>query len=214
MTKTLKNYAVALMLGMGLVGVNTSAQAEDAISVYADIGGFSQYIWRAAAQGTGQGSLQGDVGIEHESGVSANVWFATGVGADETEYDITLDYSGEAGDIGYSVGFIAYKFVNDSTLDANEFYVAASYDIASLTAYIGDGYNYVEAGVGATVADMFDASAAVGINSPDAGTSTTHITLGASKDFDMDSYTITPSLTVGSVTDLDTEVAFGVNSSF
>jgi len=214
MTKTLRNYAMALMLGMGLVGVNTTAQAEEAVSVYADIGGFSQYIWRAAAQGTGQGSLQGDVGIDHESGLSANVWFATGVATDDTEFDFTVDYSGEAGDIGYSVGFIAYVFANDSTLDAEEFYVGASYDIASLTAYIGDGYNYIELGAGATVADMFDASAAVGINSPDTGTSTTHITLGASKDFDMGSYTLSPSLTIGSVTDLDTEIAIGVNAAF
>ncbi|HID35868.1 MAG TPA: hypothetical protein EYP39_00590 [Ghiorsea sp.] len=214
MKKTMKNYAMALMLGMGFAGVNTAAHAADDVSVYADIGGFSQYIWRAAAQGDGRASLQGDVGVEHASGVSANIWFATGVGTDETEYDITLDYSGEAGDIGYSVGFIAFKFVKDSGLDANEFYVGASFDIASLTAYIGDGYNYIEAGVGATVADMFDASAAVGINSPDTGTSTTHITLGASKDFDMGSYTLSPSLTIGSVTDLDTEVALGVNASF
>lgn len=218
MTKTLRNYAMALMLGMGLVGVNTTAQAEEAVSVYADIGGFSQYIFRGAAQGGGTGSLQGDVGIDHESGLSANVWFATGVSGaagtgEETEFDFTVDYSGEAGDIGYSVGYIAYKYT-DSTLDVNEFYLGASMGIASATVYISDTYNYIEAAAGDTVADMFDASIAVGVFSPDVGTSTTHIILGASKDYDMGSYTLSPSLTIGSVTDLDTEIAIGVNAAF
>jgi len=213
MKNKLKHYGLAMMLGMGMVGASSAAQAEE-VAVFADIGGYSQYVWRGAAQGTGQFSLQGDAGVEHESGVSANIWFATGVGVSETEYDITLDYSGEANDIGYSVGFIAYKFVDDSTLDAEEFYLGASYDIASATVYIGDGYNYIEFGAGQTVADMIDASVAIGVNSPDVGTSTTHFTLGASKDYDMGSYTLTPSLTIGSVTDLDTEFVLGVNASF
>jgi len=218
MNKTMKNYAMALMLGMGFAGVNTAVHAADDVSVYADIGGFSQYIFRGVAQGGGTASLQGDVGVEHESGVSANIWFATGVSGaagtgKETEFDFTVDYSGEVEGIGYSVGYIAYVYT-DSTLDVNEFYLGASMGIASATVYISDTYNYIEAAAGDTVADMFDASIAVGVFSPDVGTSTTHITLGASKDFDMGSYTLSPSLTIGSVTDLDTEVALGVNASF
>ena len=214
MKTKLKMYAMTLMLGMGLASASSVSQAADGISTFADIGGYSQYVWRGAAQGTGQSSLQGDVGLEHEAGLSANVWFATGVGDSETEYDITVDYSGEAGDIGYSVGYIMYKFVDDSSLDAEEAYIGASMGIASLTVYMGDGYNYIEAGVGDTVADMFDASLSVGSNDPDAGDSTTHITAGVSKDYDMGSYTLTPSLTVGKVTDLDTEFVVGVNASF
>ncbi|MDQ7004421.1 MAG: TorF family putative porin [Ghiorsea sp.] len=223
MNNKLKNYAMSLMLGMGLVGIAAPAQAADDMSVYADIGAFSQYIFRGAAQGldasgNGTASLQGDVGIEHESGLSANVWFATGVNGaagsgKETEFDFTVDYSGEAGDIGYSVGYIAYVYT-DSTLDVNEFYIGGSYDIASATAYISDTYNYIELSAGDTVADMFDASVAVGVFSPDVGTSTTHITLGASKDFDMGSYTLSPSMTAGKAGDLGAEFAMGVNASF
>ena len=214
MKTKLNIYSMALMLGMGMASASSVSQAADGISTFADIGGYSQYVWRGAAQGTGQSSLQGDVGVEHESGLSANVWFATGVGDSETEYDITFDYSGEAGDIGYSVGYIMYKFVDDSSLDAEEAYLGASMGIASLTIYMGDGYNYIEAGVGDTVADMFDASLSVGSNSPDSGSSTTHTTLSLSKDFDMGAYTLTPSITVGKVTDLDTEFVAGVNASF
>jgi len=209
MKSKLSKYALGLMMGMGLMGMNTTAQAADAISVFADIGGYSQYIWRAAAQGTGEFSVQGDVGIEHESGLSANVWFATGVGSDK-EYDITIDYSGEAGDIGYSVGVIRYDYV-DNPSAATEFYIGGSFDIASLTAYIGDGYNYIEGGVGSSVADLFDASLSVGYET---NAKTTHTTFGASKDFDMESFTMTPSLTVGNTKAGGTEYALGVNASF
>jgi len=220
MKSKLSKYALGLMMGMGLMGMNTTVQAADSVSMFADIGGYSQYIFRGAGQGldasgNGTASLQGDVGIEHESGVSANVWFATGVNGaagtgSETEFDFTVDYSGEAGDIGYSVGYIAYVYT-DSTLDVNEFYIGGSYDIASLTAYIGDGYNYIEGGVGSSVADMFDASLSVGYET---NAKTTHTTFGASKDFDMESFTMTPSLTVGNTKAGGTEYALGVNASF
>ncbi len=215
MNNKLKTYALTLMLGMGLVGVSAPAQAGDAISVFADIGAQSQYIWRGAAQSVNNDvAIQGDVGIEHESGISANVWFSTGVdvgSGKETEYDITIDYSGEAGDIGYSVGYIAYKYT-DTSLEFNEIYAGVSFDIASLTAYYdSDNKNlYTELGLGTTVADMFDASFAFGVNSPDVGSSTNHITLGASKDFD----NINVNATIGKAGSADAEFAAGVNYAF
>ncbi len=219
MKTKLQHYAIALMMGMGLTGVSATAQAGDDISVFADIGAQSQYIWRGAAQSVNNdAALQGDVGVEHASGISANVWFSTGVDVGtgkETEFDFTVDYSGEAGDIGYSVGIIAYQYT-DSGLNFNEVYGGVSYNIASLTAYYDpDNKNlYAELGAGMTVADMFDASASFGVNVPDVGSSTNHITLGASKDFDMDFYTLSPSLTIGKAGSADAEFAVGVNASF
>ncbi len=215
MKTKLQHYAIALMMGMGLTGVSTAAQAGDDISVYADIGAQSQYIWRGAAQSVNNdAAIQGDVGIEHESGISANVWFSTGVDVgtgSETEYDITIDYSGEAGDIGYSVGYIAYKYT-DTSLEFNEIYAGISKGIAALTAYYdADNKNlYTELGAGMTVADMFDASASFGVNSPDVGSSTNHITLGASKDFD----NINVNATIGKAGTADAEFAVGLNAAF
>ena len=225
MTMKLKHYAMGLMLGMGMINVGTAAHAEDAVSVFADIGGYSQYVWRGMNQSVNNdASVQGDVGVSHESGLSANVWFATGVdvgaGA-ETEYDITVDYSGEAGDFGYSVGYIMFKYMEDSTLDFEEFYVGGSYSIASATAYIGDGYNYLALSAGDSIADLFDASVTIGYTDRDAGTSeVSDVTLSASKDFDMGSFTLTPSLTYAmpqgdlSTAGYNDEIAVGLNASF
>ncbi|MDQ6977630.1 MAG: TorF family putative porin [Ghiorsea sp.] len=211
----LKNYAMALMVGMGLVGITTTAQAGSDMSVFADIGAQSQYIWRGAAQSVNNDvALQGDVGVEHESGLSANVWFSTGVdtgAGQKTEFDITVDYSGEAGDLGYSMGYIAYKYT-DTALDFNEVYGGLSYNIASLTAYY-DATNknlYTELSAGTTVADMFDASLAFGVNSPNVGSSTNHTTLNLSKDFE----SITGNVTVGKAGSATTEFAAGVNYAF
>ncbi len=214
MKTKIQHYAVALMMGMGLMGVSTAAQAGD-ISTFADIGAQSQYIWRGAAQSVNNDvAIQGDVGIEHESGISANIWFSTGVDVGtgkETEYDITIDYSGEAGEVGYSVGYIAYKYT-DTSLEFNEIYAGVSMGIASLTAYYdSDNKNlYTELGAGMTVADMVDVSASFGVNSPDVGSSTNHITLGASKDFD----NITVNATIGKAGSADAEFAAGVNYAF
>ena len=215
MTMKLKNYAMALMMGMGLVGVNTAAHAADDISVYADIGAQSQYIWRGAAQSVNNDvAFQGDVGVEHESGLSANVWFSTGVdvgtGA-ETEFDFTVDYSGEVNDLGYSVGFIAYQYT-DSGLNFNEVYAGISKGVAALTAYYDSSNKnlYTELGAGMAVEDMFDVSASFGVNSPDVGSSTNVYSLGASKDFE----NITVNLTAGKFDTLSTEFAVGLNAAF
>lgn len=218
MNKKLQHYAIGLMMGMGLMAVAVSAQAADDISVSADIGAFSQYLFRGIPQSVNNDfSVQGDVGVGHESGVSASVWFATGLdfgAGSETEVDITVDYSGEAKDIGYSIGYIMYKYLEDSSLDVEELYVGVSYDIASFTAYIGDGYNFYDLSIGDNVADLVDVSLTAGITSPDSGSSTNHYILGVSKDFDMSAYTLTPSLTYSKVDNISSEVAVGVNASF
>ena len=111
MKVNLKHYAVTLMIGMGMISTQPSAHAGGS-TVFADIGAYSQYVWRGFAQSiNNDASVQGDVGVEMENGLSANVWFATGVdfgAGSDTEYDLTVDYSGESGDIGYSVGLIHY----------------------------------------------------------------------------------------------------------
>jgi len=214
MNHKLRKYAMGLMIGMGLAGVSMQATAAG-ITTYADIGAQSQYIWRGAAQSVNNDlAIQGDVGVAHESGLSANVWFSTGVDVGtgkETEFDVTVDYSGEAGDLGYSVGYIAYKYT-DTALEFNEMYGGVSYDIASLTAYYdSDNKNlYTELGLGTTVVDTFDISIAAGVNSPDVGSSTNHYTLGASKAFD----NISVNATVGKAGSADAEFAVGVNAGF
>jgi len=203
MTNKLKHYGLAMMLGMGMMGASSAAQAEE-VAVFADFGGYSQYIWRGAAQGAGEFSLQGDVGGDFGNGFSANVWFATGVGTD-TEYDLTVDYSTDK----FSVGYVHFAFM-DSTFTADEIYVSSSYGpVSGLIAYDLDASDaYIEVSAGHSIEGVVDLSASAGFNTYE------NFTFGASRDFDMNSYTLSPSLTVGMAKGADTEVSVGVNASF
>ena len=199
MTMKLKNYAMALMVGTGLMGVSAPSQAAD-LEIGADIGVYSEYVWRGAAYSAGAPAVQGDFATSFNDNLSANVWFSNvigGVNGPSTEFDYTLDYSGEAGDIGYSVGVIAYRFLNASPDNSLEVYVGVSMDMLSATLYYDtDLYKkdmYLEVSAEMELAG-FSTSATIGYVLPDAGTSEVSvITLTAGKDFEMGDVTVSPS---------------------
>ncbi|MDX8387527.1 MAG: TorF family putative porin [Ghiorsea sp.] len=194
MTIKLKSYAMALMLGTGLMGVNANAHASD-LEIGADMGVFSQYVWRGQAQGNGESSVQGDFAASFTENLSANVWFATLGSGDATEFDYTIDYSGEAGDFGYSLGVIAYRFHNNDAANAEEVYLGVSYGVASATYYYdSDSKNaWVDLGAGTEVSGFaLDATASYSL--PDVGTSEfVNLALGISKDVEVGDTVISPS---------------------
>ncbi len=210
MNKTLQHYAASLLCAVGLSLPYTAAQASD-ITVFADIGAYSQYLARSIPQGTGSElSVQGDVGIDLGDGITVSAWFATGVGSD-TEYDFTLDYSAESGDIAYSIGFYTIGYVDTPADDGGEFYLALSYADVSTAIYVAETYTYYELGIAYAVADMVDTSITLGY---DDSLSKSDITLALTKDFEMDNYTLSPSFAVGKLQGVDAEFVVGINASF
>ena len=142
MMKKLKYIlSVSLMLG-GMTVASVSTQAADMESLMSDIeatdsniGLYSQYVWRGQRQSVGALSVQGDVGWEHDSGVSANVWFATLGSGNVTEFDYTLDYTQEIGALSYSGGAIYYAYHNNNVANVLEIYASVSYELGSATLY-------------------------------------------------------------------------------
>jgi len=136
------------------------------------------------------------------------------------EFDWTVDYSGSAGDLGYSVGTIYYSYLYDGLSNFNEVYAGVSYDgplAPSLTVYytVTDGavafYKkgdiWVDLGVsGAALGADLSATlsyvswASDSVNRPTVGTSyedgLSVLALGASKDVEVGDLTVTPSFTV------------------
>ncbi|MCF6208873.1 MAG: hypothetical protein L3J61_05770 [Ghiorsea sp.] len=199
MTMKLKNYAMALMVGTGLMGVSAPAQASD-LEISADLGGYSEYVWRSTAYSAGAQAVQGDFATSFNDNLSANVWYSNIVGAANgpaTEFDYTIDYSGEYNDFGYSVGLIAYRFLNASPDNTLEVYVGASMDMLSATLYYDTDLfkksMYLEVSAEMELAG-FSTSATIGYVLPDVGTSEVSvITLTAGKDFEMGDVTVSPS---------------------
>lgn len=220
-----RRLMVWVLAATGLtVGATATAWA-DGPEVGADIGIYSQYVWRGATQTGNNPAVQGDVSVSMD-GVSLSAWFSNAYGVSTVngangqaeEFDWTVDYSGSAGAIGYSVGAIYYTYMYDGHSNFAEAYLGGSYDgplAPSLTVYYTltsvdsgtyeSGDIWVDLGVSQSV-DGYDLSGTLsfvnwasdasrtGANFGKDGLSV--LALGVSKDVDLSGVTMTPSLTV------------------
>ena len=120
-----------------------SGKAEPLV-VSGDIGVASQYVWRGSLQ-KGQPVVQGDLSVSAGE-LSASAWFSNSyaspepqfAGKDVLEFDFTVDYSGNIGNVGYSLGSIYYTYLYDAHSNFVEVYAGLSYDAVvspSLTVY-------------------------------------------------------------------------------
>lgn len=201
----IKKLAAAIAIATGMM--SSTAVAEPTIS--GDIGVFSQYMWRGLQQ-TPSASVQGDLGVDSGMGLSANVWFAS-LASNSTEFDFTVDYSGEFSDISYSIGAIAYTYLNSGASNATEVYVGLGYGPVSATYYYAvDGAwkkdAYVDVALGHSLAG-FDLGANFGfylpttsVTQPTAFPTTKkelgHVDLSVSKDIEVMDTVMTPSFMV------------------
>lgn len=125
MKKLSQAIALAGVVTAG-VAVVPAVQAEVSFNVAAA----SNYVWRGDTQTNDNSAVQGGVDYEHESGFAAGVWTSNLEG--DTEVDYYASFSGEAGAVSYTAGFIAYDYNNDSA-DFAEVYVGAGVADFSLT---------------------------------------------------------------------------------
>lgn len=215
-----RRLMVWVLAALGLtMGAAATARA-DGPEVSADVGAYSQYVWRGVTQTANAPAVQGDVGVSM-SGLSFGAWFSNAYpatnGHQVEEFDWTLDYSGAAGPVGYSVGAIYYTYMYDGHSNFTEAYVGGSYDgplAPSLTVYYTitdvdsalyvNGDIWVDLGVSQSVGgyDLSGTLSYVNWASDAARASDTHkdglsvISLGVSKDIAVADTTMTPSLTV------------------
>ncbi len=125
MTKLSQAIALATAMTAGLAATATThADVEFNAAVT------SNYVWRGDAQGSDTSALQGGADYSHESGVSAGIWTSSLAGDTETDYYAA--FGGEAGDVSYSIGAIAYDYNKDAD-DFSEVNASVGFMGASLT---------------------------------------------------------------------------------
>ena len=119
--------------------VIASSLAAEAISVSGDMSIASNYVFRGATFTGNTPTVQGTIGVEHESGAYAGVW-ASGL-TTGSEIDLYVGYSTEiASGISIDGGFVAYAYTQpDATSttgdyelvmdDFGEVYVGLSADV-------------------------------------------------------------------------------------
>lgn len=146
----LKHIALASSIA-GIGFVSSSAIAADSPhTLTANVGLYSQYVFRGLAQTNEEAALQGGFDYSHASGFYLGVWgsnvswlkenatSSAGVvsGSYNTGGSLELDfyggYKGSIGDFGYDVGLLQYYYPGSQTgtnIDANtlEAYVAGSW---------------------------------------------------------------------------------------
>ncbi|MDX8380953.1 MAG: TorF family putative porin [Ghiorsea sp.] len=163
-----------------------------------DIGLYSQYVWRGQRQSAGAMSVQGDIGLAHDSGASVNAWFATmGAGNKSTEFDITLDYSADLGFMEYSAGLILYRYHNNDAANTSEVYVGVNHDLGSATLYYNPDLKdtWIDLSSGIELAEM-RVDGTLSYAMPDIGKSEfVNLAVGISKDVEFEDVLISPSFT-------------------
>ena len=131
-----------LAVSAAVAGVLVSGVA--AAEVTANVGVTSNYLFRGLSLSGDAAAVSGGVDYSHESGAYAGVWQSTATPAPET--DVYFGYAGEAGDVSYDVGYLAYRYLQDTTTNYEEIYFSASYKFAEFffanTPTTGVGANY------------------------------------------------------------------------
>lgn len=142
-----KKLLLALYLSSIFSSVSFAAEEEKQSAVSANITIANDYVWRGKTQSNNKKTIQGGLDWDAGNGFALGIWGSNV--ADGSEFDYYGSYSGEAGDIGYEIGYIAYRYSKDAAgnrLNFNEAYVGASYSDFGLTYYKGNGEKTLEAG--------------------------------------------------------------------
>ncbi|WP_028292267.1 TorF family putative porin [Oceanobacter kriegii] len=173
MKKLSQVIALAGAMTAGLAAVHT-AQAEVSASV--DVA--SSYLWRGQNLSAGSAVVAGSLDYSHESGLYLGAWTSSGDSELGTETDFYVGFAGEAGDLGYDLGYVTYIYTetaDDEFDDAAEFYLGLSYDIAGLTLYKNSDFD-VDGLYGVVDVAIPDTAFSVALGSNfDTGADYTHI---------------------------------------
>ncbi|SMM97820.1 conserved hypothetical protein [uncultured Candidatus Thioglobus sp.] len=168
----MKNLTKKLLLTTCLTAtlVSASFAAEEAAvsPISANVTIANDYVWRGKTQTDDKETIQGGFDWDAGNGFAAGIWGSNVT--DGSEFDYYASFSGESNDVGYEVGYIAYRYskdASDNLLNFDEAYVGASYGDFGVTYYKGSGKktldvgNYIEGSYGTNVNDI-DVSLTVG----------------------------------------------------
>ncbi len=133
----------------------------------------STYLWRG--QDLGGAAVSGSLDYSNESGLYAGIWGSSGDTAGGNETDLYFGFAGEAGSIGYDIGYATYLYAGEDDIDdLAEVYLSVSADMFSATAYIPTDsdadYTYLVFG-----AEMGDYALTLGTNTGTDASDYTHV---------------------------------------
>ena len=152
--KTHTKLAVAFLAAASSI----AAQAADAPAAFTTTGNLaftSDYVFRGITQNAGHTAVQGGFDVTHSSGLAAGVWASNVAwGTATLEVDLYASYGFSlTKDVSASVGYIAYVYEGNSSLNTGEINASAtaygftakiSYAVTDYFGIIGSGTTYYE----------------------------------------------------------------------
>lgn len=123
----------SLVLG-SVLAASTVASGAAVAGASGNIGYVSDYFFRGIYQTTSSASA----GLDYDfgSGLAVGIWAAD---VDEgIEYDIYGSFSGEVGELGYSIGFTQYEYTDDWDDTYSEVNLGLSYGPLSIEYSVGE----------------------------------------------------------------------------
>ena len=152
----MKHTSITLLTLTAAASFAQSAPASaSAFTTTGNLSYTSDYVFRGITQNGGKTALQGGFDVSHASGLSAGVW-ASNVNWTNTtlEVDLYANYGFSlTKDIAASVGYLAYVYEGNSSLNTSELNVSATaYGLTAKISYattdyfgiVGSGTKYYE----------------------------------------------------------------------
>ncbi|MEC8063291.1 MAG: TorF family putative porin [Pseudomonadota bacterium] len=136
---------------------STSLLAHAEVSLSANMGLQTDYIWRGMTQNAGDPSIHGGFDLKSDSGFYTGTWAAST--SSGTELDYYAGYALSIGDAEIDIGYIDYTYVQHTAEDISERYLGlgATYGfLDSLSIYVDYSYtdDYDASGDSADIAGM------------------------------------------------------------
>jgi len=138
-SKFMKFTKLSLVAAIAASTFTTTAIASE-LEVSANVSVTNNYVWRGMTQDSDKAAVQGglDLGM---GGFYLGTW--TSNAANDTEVDGYAGYAGELSGLEYDLGFVRYGYLDNPGSNFNE-------------AYLGLGYDFGAASVGATYSKGLD----------------------------------------------------------
>jgi uncharacterized protein (TIGR02001 family) len=127
-------------LAFATAGLLASAGAVQADELTANAAGSNNYIWRGLTQSVNEAAVSGGIDYTMDSGFYVGTWASNvSYGAGDNfsyEHDIYGGFAGEAGGVGYDIGYLYYNYDDAANFDFGEIYASVSFSSITLGANV------------------------------------------------------------------------------
>lgn len=126
----------------GLSEEATPGAATSDLNISGNVGFFTDYRFRGISLNDGRETIQGNININHQSGLYVPAWGSgfAGVQGDSSEIAIYTGVQRNFGRVGVNVGVVNYLFPGDSDLNFLEVYGSAAIKIGPISQTVGAYY--------------------------------------------------------------------------